>query len=316
MTRPVGLLLAFGLATGLPAQTAPASSGGKFNAKVKVEPKIVGPLKAGVSKDDQRQTETSVSVGPAELSVGADGAALELGAGIEEPMAEAKFKATLKAKTHRAEKTDFYPEGVPSIEVTGSVGTEASVGVGAAKTSVGTSKQVFKARLDPMQARKTNERLTEADKASGTDEFLPEKPKPTPSTIPRSKDANDAIANYNKTQAEFEQARAKLAGEAPRPVKTMEALPVSAGTTAAPAAPAERTVSGYMILPRPGDLTDEDWQFFSKTMGEQIAQFDLGGVVQVNSREVRIRFEKMSESSFNQQRGTLEQMGYRIQFDP
>lgn len=313
MTRTVSLLLAFGLATGLSAQTTTSSSGGKFNAKVKVEPKIVGPLKTGVSKDDQKQTEASVSVGPAELSVGADGAALEIGAGIEEPMAEAKLKATLKAKTHRAEKTDFYPEGVPSIEVTGSAGTEASVGVGAAKTSVGTSKQVFKARVDPMQARRTNERLTEADKASGTDEFLPEKPKPVSSTIPRSKDANDAIAQYNKTQAELEQARAKLSGEAPRPVKTMEPLPVSPGT---PAAPAERTVSGYMILPRPSDLTDEDWQFFSKTMGEQIAQFNLGGVVQVNSREVRIRFEKMPVSSFNQQRGMIEQMGYRIQFDP
>jgi hypothetical protein len=310
MTRPLGLLLVLGLAAGLPAQTAPASSGGKFNAKVKVEPKVVGPLKAGVSKDDQRQTEASVSVGPAELSVGADGAALELGAGIEEPMAEAKFKATLKAKTHRAEKSDFYPEGVPSIEVTGSVGTEASVGVGAAKTSVGTSKQVFKARLDPMQARATNERLKQADKASGTDEFMPEQPKPAPSSIPRSKDANEAIANYNKTQLEL----AKLTGKEP---KLMEPLPVQpGGAPAAPAAPAERTVSGYMVLPRPGDLTDEDWQFFSKTMGEQIAQFNLGGVVQVNSREVRIRFEKMPESSFNQQRPALEQMGYRIQFDP
>ncbi len=97
----------------------------------------------------------------------------------------------------------------------------------------------------------------------------------------------------------------------------MEPLPVQpGGAPAAPAAPAERTVSGYMVLLRPGDLTDEDWQFFSKTMGEQIAQFNLGGVVQVNSREVRIRFEKMPESSCNQQRPALEQMGYRIQCDP
>lgn len=305
MTRPIGLILALGLAASLPGQTTPASSGGKFNAKVKVEPKIVGPLKAGVSRDDQRQTEASVSVGPAELSVGADGAALELGAGIEEPMAEAKLKATLKAKTHRAEKSDFYPEGVPSIEVTGSIGTEASVGVGPAKTAVGTSKTLFKARIDPMQARATNERLKQADQASGTDEFLPEKT-PAKSTSKTAYPPQETglspdqrVAEMKRRDEELRQLSARMAGTTPPP----------------PSPPAERMVSGYMILPRPGDLTDEDWQFFAKTMGEQSAQFNLGGIVQVNNREVRIRFEKMAESSFSQQRPALEQMGYRIQFD-
>jgi len=145
-----------------------------------------------------------------------------------------------------------------------------------------------------------------AEFAPPKEEKTPAKPAPPPSVA----ETNAQIAAYNKTELEL----AKMTGKAP---KLMEPLPVdsSAAPAAAPAAPAERMVSGYMILPRPADYTDDDWQFFAKTLGDQIAQFNLGGIVQVGTRDVRIRFEKITEAAFNEQRGQIEQMGFRIQYD-
>lgn len=305
------------------ASTAPASES-KWGAKGKLQ---VGGKNANVGTDTDRNV--TAGSGPVSASVPPHGTQEASGSlkliGGKVGNVDVGIAAKAKVKTESLgrdgqNKDNIYDErNFGSVTVSGSLAGTAKVGGngvalgGEISTPTKSKKFAIDQRSSPFW-RDRAEVLDKADKEINRDQLEADAraaaAQDQPSNIPRSKDANEAIANYNKTQLEL----AKLSGKEP---KLMDPLPVPpGGAPAAPAAPAERMVSGYMILPRPGDLTDEDWQFFSKTMGEQIAQFNLGGVVQVNSREVRIRFEKTPESSFNQQRPALEQMGYRIQFDP
>ena len=308
-----------------PASTAPATES-KWSAKGKLQ---VGGKNANVGTDTDRNV--TAGSGPVSISVPPQGsqeasASLKL-VGGKVGNVDVGIAAKAKVKTESLgrdgqNKDNIYDErNFGSVTVSGSLAGTAKVGGngvalgGEISTPTKSQKFTIDQRSSPFW-RDRAEVLDKADQEINRDQLEADAQaraataQAQPSNIPRSKDANEAVANYNKTQLEL----AKLTGKAP---KLMEPLPVQpGGAPAAPAAPAERTVSGYLILPRPGELTDEDWQFFSKTMGEQLAQFDLGGTVQVNNREVRIRFDKIPEASFNQQRGTFEQMGYRIQFDP
>jgi hypothetical protein len=306
------------------ASAAPASES-KWGAKGKLQ---VGGKNANVGTDTDRNL--TAGSGPGSISVPPQGTqeasgSLKLAGGKVGPV-DVGIAAKAKVKTESLgrdgqNKDNIYDErNFGSVTVSGSLAGTAKVGGngvalgGEISTPTKSQKFTIDQRSSPFW-RDRAEVLDKADKQINRDQLEADAQaraaaaQAQPSDIPRSKDANEAIANYNKTQLEL----AKLTGKAP---KLMEPLPVQpGGTPAAPAAPAERMVSGYMILPRPADYTDEDWQFFARTLGEQIAQFNLGGVVQVGARDVRIRFEQITEAAFNEQRGQIEQMGFRIQYD-
>lgn len=298
-------------------QSADFSEKVSSSAKFKVEPKVGENGKVGGAIDVKGKKEISAGYGPVTGKLTEDGPALEVGYEKKFTDTQVKLKGTLQGSVDRAEKTDFYPEGVPSLKVTASVGAEASTGVGpASKVSVGGSVKVYEVKADPMQARKTNERLKETLKAANGEEYLPEKPAPTQPTKSKysmpekhGMSPDERIAEMRK---EDEKARQVLA----EAIGNTRSAPAPAPAAASPATPpAEHTVSGYMTLPRPADIPDDDWQMFSRTLAEQTASAGLNGVVQVDGRQIRIRFEKVPESSFNQMRGSLQEMGYTIQFD-
>jgi hypothetical protein len=312
--RPV-LACLVGIALSSPSLHA--EGGNKFadvKGKVKVEVPVGEKGKVGAGIDSNDKKEASIGYGPLAGKVTSEGAELEVSAGPKFGSTQLKAKATLQGGVEYSDDKTFYKNGVPTLKVDGTVGVEASAGAGPVKGSVTASKKVFSKDVNIVNYEAENARLTKTLQAANGEEYLPEKPKPPESKPSAPTDTsiaktNAMIAEYNKNEL----AEAKRLGKTP---KLMEPLPVDSNApAAAPAAPAERMVSGYMILPRPADFTDEDWQFFAKTMGDQLAQFNLGGMVQVGARDVRIRFEKITEAAFNEQRGQIEQMGFRIQYD-
>lgn len=127
--------------------------------------------------------------------------------------------------------------------------------------------------------------------------FAAKADKPAPaqqSNIPRSKDANEAIATYNKNQLEL----AKLTGKEP---KLMEPLPVQpGGAPAAPAAPAAPTGgSGEITVHKPAQMDNATWRQYAEAIKKMFGGHPQASNLQDHGDRVSFRYKGMTEQELS-----------------
>lgn len=137
------------------------------------------------------------------------------------------------------------------------------------------------------------------NKPAKNDGTVTDKPKKT---------SQELMAENTRLEAELRKVSSEMVnGKAP-------ATP-TAPVSAAPNPPAERTVSGYLVMPRPPGLPDDDWQAMANELRTQLSTFSLSNQVQIDGRQIKMRIDSVPESSWQKMENMSSSLGFTFQRD-
>jgi hypothetical protein len=269
--------------------------------KSKVDIKVGEKGKVGGAVDTQGNEEASVGYGPITEKITDAGVEVEAAVGVKLPVGEVKAKAAIKGGINRDEKTDFYPEGVPSLKVSGAVGVEASAGVGPVKASVGASRTVFSQKLDPLNFRGTNDRLTETLKAAGGEEYQVQEPsRPDNRTVsppPKPRTAQQIMDENARLEAELKKVSADLVKDRKAPPPDAPGADTQSGQATAPASSptVAANATGWLDFNKPANIDSGTWALYVDAFKKELGGKPYIREIRPNGDGLTMRYDGISE---------------------
>jgi hypothetical protein len=326
---PVALLLfLLGLSAAQAADMAPepttTAKENKWSAKAKLQ---VGDKNANVGTD----TDKNVTAGSGRISGGAPAAgsqemsgSVKLAGGSVGPVdvgltAKAKVQTESLGKTGQNKDNIYDEKNFGAVNVSGSLAVGAKVGGNGVSVGGEIATPAAKARftIDQSSSLLNRDRavvLDKYDKEFNQDQLAADE-QARQAKSAATKKAPAEKGKQKKTNEELMAEMERLDAEVKKVSSEMVKEKAPANPAPPAAAPSEPTVSGYLVMPRPSGLPDDDWQAMAGEMRSQLGAAGLNNQVQIDGRQMKMRMENVPESSLRQIEGMTSSLGFTFQRD-